>query len=1525
MSVEVNKELNELTVKRRSVKGRITKFSKYLNSLPAGDLSVQDRSQLCTKLEKFTVMFDSFDDLQSRIEVYNEDNLDDELQEREEIEDSFHSNIAFAKVKLGTISLAETSGQAERESATYTPNDSQCAHSCGGQQDLGFRLPVIQISNFDGTYFKWLEFRDTFESLIHNNTRIKPINKFHYLCSYLQGEAARVISNLEVSDKNYSEAWDLLCERYNNKRQLTTNHLNSLFKIDPISRESDKSLRFLVDHVTKNLRALNNLGQPTDQWDTLIIHIMSSKLDNITSLKWEEHRSSSSKEMPSLDDFFKFLKGRADVLESVQRSKQDKQVSSGNNNTHNKYQRANKSVNVISANPVNFEQVNRGLHCFVCKGKHRIYDCPAFLSMSIEERIQKASSLKLCLNCLRSGHIAGACRLSSCRICNARHNTMLHKPHTQTITATPSIDNVIPTSTTSTSTPNSVTSDASTSSISMSVTSTSQVVLSTALVDIVNPDNNQVETVKVLLDCGSMSSFITSDLKQRLQLDTQVLDATTIVGIGNSSLNFAPERGTVTVKSRCNPFSVTLSCLVLPEITATLPRRPINMKQFSFPSNISLADPSFNVPSKVDMLIGADLFWDLIGPRQQSLGANLPTLRESKLGWFLAGHIRDKQTSNLQVDNSNTSIQCNFSALESLHTKLSRFWELEELPTSQKASEAGVDAGNPCETHFMTHTTRLEDGRFSVRLPLVTTPDCLGDSYSVAKKRFLNLEKRFERHAQLKSMYSDFMKEYEDLGHMSESSLFKPPVSYFIPHHAVMREKSESTKLRVVYDASCRTSSGFSINDLQMIGPNIQDSLFNILVRFREYNYVMTGDIEKMYRQVQVDDCDRDLQLILWRSDPSSPLKTYRLNTVTYGFASASYLSTRCIWQLGEESYDPLIKTILQNDFYVDDLITGAQTEQELLYIQDSVVRALSSGCFNLRKFRSNSRGVLQNTLASSHDNLTLSQTYDTLGLNWNPDTDTLQFPMSVQGRESNVTTKRSILSQTFQIFDPLGLLSLCTIKPKILMQRLWASKIEWDSVVPSDIQRSWKRFIDNLSFISHITIPRNVIRDLPVSVELHAFSDASQAAYGACIYVKSIDQAGNTSILLYCAKARVAPSKAALTIPRLELCGALLAARLLCAVKSALRRQISKSYLWTDSSVVLGWIATEPSRLKVWVSNRVRQVQEMTSTSSWRYVPTAHNPADLASRGVDPHQVQDSTLWWQGPSFLSRPESEWPTLYSHKCDNLPELKVHTTLVTDSIKASIDISRYSKLQFLQRVIAYIYRFIHNCKNPHDKHTGSLTVDELEGAFTCLVRMSQQDSFPHELQTLQRQDNLKLKSSIVSLNPFLDSQGLLRVGGRLCNSQYEYEKKHPVLLHAKHHLTKLLFTQEHHRLLHAGPQLLLASIRERIWPLGGRELARRTARSCIKCRRISAQPLHNIMGNLPAQRITPDYPFSTVAVDFAGPFMITDRKGRGCKITKAYLCLFICFRSKCVHLEAVSELSRDAFMLTLRRFIARREI
>lgn len=210
------------------------------------------------------------------------------------------------------------------------------------------------------------------------------------------------------------------------------------------------------------------------------------------------------------------------------------------------------------------------------------------------------------------------------------------------------------------------------------------------------------------------------------------------------------------------------------------------------------------------------------------------------------------------------------------------------------------------------------------------------------------------RQPKLKVLYSGFISEYSKLRHLSESSIDIPEISYFLPHHAVIKEKSESTKLRVVFDASASTSSGVSINDLQMVGPTIQDSIFNILIRFRQYKYVLCGDIEKMYRQILVDESDRDLQLILWRDNPSQPLKTYRLNTLTYGFSSASFLSTRCLWQLGEECSDPLIKRVIQQDFYVDDLLTGSSTADELRYIQSSVSEALSKGCFPLRKYRSN-------------------------------------------------------------------------------------------------------------------------------------------------------------------------------------------------------------------------------------------------------------------------------------------------------------------------------------------------------------------------------------------------------------------------------------------------------------------------------------------------------------------------------------------------------------------------------------------
>nr|XP_037876794.1 uncharacterized protein LOC119630680 isoform X1 [Bombyx mori]XP_037876795.1 uncharacterized protein LOC119630680 isoform X1 [Bombyx mori] len=1062
--------------------------------------------------------------------------------------------------------------------------------------------------------------------------------------------------------------------------------------------------------------------------------------------------------------------------------------------------------------------------------------------------------------------------------------------------------------------------------MSMSVSVNNHVLLSTALIEVYNSSSNKRLIIRALLDSGSQTSLITSKVKNELNLTPQP-SRLAIVGVGNQPLSNTMQRCSLKLRSKQTDFEADISCFVLPQISSNLPNSTFDASICSLPSNIKLADPNFNHSAPVDMLIGADLFWHLIESDRLDFGPNQPTALKSKLGWILSGPFVPKKTSNIN------SVQCNHVSFnsdkdtvsnDSLHNDLKKFWELEKIPTKKNILTADEIE---CENHFKNHTYRDEDGRFHVKLPLLAEPECLGNSYNFAKKQFLSLEKRLTRDANLTQMYSHFIKEYKDLGHLSESSKLIPEQSFFIPHHPIFRPTSESTKLRVVFNGSSKTTSGYSLNDLQVAGPHIQDSLFNILIRFRQYTYVLSGDVEKMYRMIKVQESDRDLQMILWRDNNTEPIKSFRLNTVTYGLTSSSFLSTRCLWQLGEECSDNKIKKIIQNDFVVDDLLTGNDSKHELIYIKKSVESALAAGCFNLRKYRSNLSSLLENN-ENTQKNLIISSSSHTLGVGWDPRSDIIHFPTNY--RSNAKITKRSILSESCKVFDPLGILSIFTIKPKILIQKLWIEKVDWDEPAPQEIRQSWLLFIENMKHLHLLRIPRHVLCKEPSHIELHCFCDASQAAYAACIYLKSTNAQGDVTVRLLSAKARVASVKPT-TIPRLELCACLLGAQLADAVVHALRCVIARKVYWTDSSIALAWLGARYDKLKTFVANRVAMILELTNDSEWRHVPTHLNPADLASRGVDTIKNDTLDIWWTGPTFLSQNESGWPSYDSRNVNinELPETKVHVSTTNKGVDENnkqpliIDFSKYSKLKFLQRTFAYMQRFVYNCRNPRNKKVGILQPEELARSFRKLVYLAQADSFSKEINLLRSKGVLNSKNYLISLNPFLDSEGILRVGGRLTLSSYNFEKRHQMLLHAKHWLTKLLFQQEHLRLLHAGPQLLLYTVRESIWPIAGRDLARTTTRQCVKCRRISGKTFNPIMGSLPEQRVNPGFPFVSAAVDFAGPYLITDRKGRGCKITKCYLCLFVCLKYKCLHLEAVSELSKDAFILALRRFISRR--
>ncbi|KAG7307061.1 hypothetical protein JYU34_007195 [Plutella xylostella] len=614
-----------------------------------------------------------------------------------------------------------------------------------------------------------------------------------------------------------------------------------------------------------------------------------------------------------------------------------------------------------------------------------------------------------------------------------------------------------------------------------------------------------------------------------------------------------------------------------------------------------------------------------------------------------------------------------------------------------------------------------------------------------------------------------------------------------------------------------------------MVGPTIQDSLYNILLRFRLHKYVLSGDIEKMFRQVSLRESDRPLQQILWRDNEDEPLKTLQLGTVTYGFASASFLTTRCIWQVGEECSDPSIKSIIQRDLYCDDLLTGADSEEQLRYIQRSVSSELAKGCFNLRKYRSNLTNLFSGNEELEKDNLLISNSTSTLGIGWIPPSDMLHF--QIEYTPSKILTKRSILSSTFKIFDPLGLLSLCTIKPKIILQVLWTLKVDWDEPVPIEIHNSWSNFTKNLDSLSNLHRPRRVLIDNAVSIEMHCFCDASQRAYGTCIYLRSTNSNGDVNVSLLTAKSRVAPIQL-MTIPRLELSAALLGAELSSSVSQVLHRNIDRHVYWTDSSVVLGWLKSN-KKAKTFVANRVCAILELTDASSWRHVPTSENPADLVSRGVDPQHVGGSTIWWHGPAFLKESESSWPSSEFSEVVDLPELKANPAFVAEASSSSSDdkiitFTNYSKLVRLQRIFAHVLRFIDSVKDPKSQRKGPLQSNELENSLRTLIKMAQLESFPNELSLLKKGKPVP-QANVASLNPFIDSEGVMRVGGRIGSSNYPYDKKHPILLKSDHHLTKLLFELEHEQLMHAGPQHLLASMRERYWPIGGRASCTSTTR------------------------------------------------------------------------------------------------
>ena len=561
----------------------------------------------------------------------------------------------------------------------------------------------------------------------------------------------------------------------------------------------------------------------------------------------------------------------------------------------------------------------------------------------------------------------------------------------------------------------------------------------------------------------------------------------------------------------------------------------------------------------------------------------------------------------------------------------------------------------------------------------------------------------------------------------------------------------------------------------------------------------------------------------VWRSDSKDPLTDYRMNRITFGVSASSFAANMAVKQNAIEYAQefPLGAEAVQKCFYVDDCLTGANDPKSALILQRQLTDLLSRGGFILRKWNSSDKSVLKEIpeeLRDASSIQTISEVNEytrTLGIEWNVSTD--QFRLTISDFTPVLTvTKRSMVSDVAKVFDVMGWFSPAIVKMKILLQRLWEIKLDWDDPIPEHIHQIWSQWRSELSVLTSIHIPRcySLLKHDNLSIQLHGFSDASEEAYAGVVYVRIeySNKVIHTSLIT--SKTKVSPIKR-ISIPRLELCGAQVLARLLSRVKGILDIPMSSVFAWTDSTVVLGWLSGSPRRFKTFVGNRVSFIIDQLPPERWRHVPGPQNPADCASRGLFPMQLKQHVLWWEGPHWLRMDSTTWPEQLNQSPRIITEeerIVSHLT-TADVVQPIIPFHRFSKFTTLKRVIAWVLRFIKNARpsfatetNPH------LTVMELATAESYLISVAQRECFPEEFDLLNGRLPLPKSSLLLSLRPLIDQpHSILRVGGRLGHSKLSYSKMHPIILHGSHPLTKLVIEAEHSRLMHAGPTLLISSL------------------------------------------------------------------------------------------------------------------
>ncbi len=795
------------------------------------------------------------------------------------------------------------------------------------------KLPKIDVPMFDGDILHWQTFWEQFSVAIHDRTDISDTEKLVYLRHSLKdGSAKSVIEGLSRSGEQYNEAIESLKSRYNRPRLIHQTHVRKIYEIPSLKDGTGRELRRLHDTVQQHLRALKAMGQEPSS--SFITSLLELKLDSNTTFEW--HRfSHESVSVPHYTKLLEFLDLRAQASETC--------ISETRKTPRSETYSAKKPLSSKTVAAFATDASEPTASCVVCKSeKHPLYACTRFKSMPHDKMIATIRTNGLCLNCLRPGHIVKQCSsLNRCRKCQKPHHTLIHtEVKEEDPPGQPShVSTIGPV----------ITTNAQASPNWGTLLMTCQVVVS-------SPDGSRMKA-RALLDSASSTSFVSEGLGQALRLprSSQSMKISGVAGLSHQSpLHSVATFDIAATSSPGEKLQVT--AVVLPRVTCDLPLYPVRQNsKWTHLSGLHLADPDFGRPGKIDLLLGIDIYADVLLHGRRNGAPGSPTAFETRFGWVLAG----KTTTSSSLSRTAATHHITVASGDDI---LRQFWEIDETPRdgcNLSPQERSV------MRHFSETHTRTESGRFVVPLPKNPQAKRLGESRSQTVRRFLSLERSLHAKGQFPE-FSAVMEEYFDLQHaelVPVADLQKPPEDvFYLPMHAVRKEHSTTTKIRAVFDASAKSSTGVSLNDTLLVGPTVHPPLIDVLLRFRFHRIALTTDISKMYRAIELVPPDRDLHRFVWRRKPDDPLLDYRMTRATFGVSASSFVANMAVKQnaLDFVTEYPQAAGVINKSFYVDDGLTGADSVQDAIELQGQLQDLFSNGGFLLRKWNSSDSSVLR-------------------------------------------------------------------------------------------------------------------------------------------------------------------------------------------------------------------------------------------------------------------------------------------------------------------------------------------------------------------------------------------------------------------------------------------------------------------------------------------------------------------------------------------------------------------------------------